>query len=138
MRFESPPDTFGDRSPGPLFLGQLGRGESVRRERLRVCYHQTGEHSEREGSWQAAWKFTFSTGTFIPGSKANGLHDGDRGSFRNQPAVMLVSSLSPPLPPLYRCPSTFRRARTDDRHLRACLFGGGNFVLHAVTSDVSR
>ena len=63
--FESPPDTLGDRSPGPLCLGQLGRGESVRRERLRVCYHQTGEQSEREESWPAAWKITFSTGTFV-------------------------------------------------------------------------
>ena len=35
-------------------------------------------------------------------------------------------------------PSTVRQARADGPHLRACLFGGGNLVLHAVTSDVSR
>ena len=70
------------------------------------------------------------------GSTANGLHAGARGSILDQSAVMSVSSLFPPLPPLHRTPSTVRQARADGRHLRAGLFGWGNLVRHAVTADV--
>ena len=51
MVFESPAGTLGDGSPGPLCLGQLGRGGSVRRpEQMRAHSQQTGEQPEREGS----------------------------------------------------------------------------------------
>ena len=72
------------------------------------------------------------------GSTANGLHAGARGSFRNQSAVMLLSLRPLPFLRWTPSPSTVRQARADGPHLRACLFGGGNLVLHAVTSDVSR